>query len=93
MILGDHKDEILAALRAARHAPLRDEDAAWRDIVKAVERLADPDGPERKARLDRYIYDLGLIYAHQTGAMPGFTNSEAKPASSVLLPPFRWPRN
>ncbi len=78
MILGGHKDEILAALRAARHAPLRDEDAAWCDIVKAAERLADPDGPERKARLDRYIYDLGLIYAHQTGAMPGFTNSESE---------------
>lgn len=78
MTMDDHKETILAALRSVCRAALRDENRAWRDIAAASDRLADPNGSDRKARLDRYIYDLGLIYAHQTGAMPGFTNSESE---------------
>lgn len=37
--------------------------------------MADKD---QKERLDRYIYGLGLIYAHQTGSMPAFTNGETE---------------
>jgi len=78
MTMDNHKETILAVLRSVCRASLRDEDRAWRDIGVALNRLADPSGADRKARLDRYIYDLGLIYAHQTGAMPGFTNSESE---------------
>jgi hypothetical protein len=80
MGLGKHRDEILAALRGVRRAPLRDEDAAWSAIEKAVMRATDPTHGEadRKARLDEYIYRLSLIYTHQTGALPGFTNSESE---------------
>jgi hypothetical protein len=78
MTLNDHQEAILAALRSVCRTALRDENGAWRDIATASDRLSDPGGPDRKARLDRYIYDLGLIYAHQTGAMPGFTNSESE---------------
>ena len=35
-------------------------------------------GEERKLRIDRYIYQLGLLYASQTGAMPAFTNGESE---------------
>jgi len=80
MGLGKHREQILAALRGARRTSLRDEEAAWRAIEKVVARVIDHgrDGTDRKARLDEYIYQLSLIYAHQTGAMPGFTNSESE---------------
>jgi hypothetical protein len=80
MGLGKHREQILAALRGACRASLRDEEAAWRAIEKAVALAIVPnrDGADRKARLDEYIYQLSLIYAHQTGAMPGFTNSESE---------------
>ncbi|MGZ5925904.1 MAG: hypothetical protein ACXWLJ_04435 [Rhizomicrobium sp.] len=59
---------------------MRNEEAAWRAIEMAVARASDPDHPpaNRKARLEEYIYQLSLIYVHQTGAMPGFTNSESE---------------
>src|SRR5579863_3651140 len=80
MALDDHKRVVLAALRSARRTPLRDEAAAWRAIEKAVARAIDPGhgDADRRARLDEYIYQLCLIYAYQTGAMPGFTNSESE---------------
>src|SRR5665213_1445695 len=80
MGLGKYRDQILAALRGARRAPLRDEGAAWSAIEKAVMRATDSSRGEtdRKTRLDEYIYQLSLIYAHQTGALPGFTNSESE---------------
>ena len=80
MSLGKHRDEILKALCPGKHAVLRDEDVAWRDIARAVSGLSDGADPEadRKARIERYVYELCLIYADQTGAMPGFTNSESE---------------
>ncbi|MBS0279596.1 MAG: hypothetical protein JSR25_00420 [Proteobacteria bacterium] len=80
MSLGKHRDEILKALCPGKHAVLRDEEAAWRDIERAVSGISDGAGPDgdRKVRIERYVYELCLIYAHQTGAMPGFTNSESE---------------
>lgn len=80
MGLGKHREQILAALRGSRRTPLRDEEAAWRAIEKAVVLVIDSNrgGADRKARLDEYVYQLSLIYAYQTGAMPGFTNSESE---------------
>ena len=80
MGLAKYREQILAALRTAGRAPLRDEEAAWRAIEKAVARATEPNSREsdRKTRLDEYIYQLSLIYAHQTGTMPGFTNSESE---------------
>jgi hypothetical protein len=80
MGLGDYRDTILAALRAGCRTALRDEKAAWR----AIQSLLDDAGAagqadkDQKERLDRYIYGLGLIYAHQTGSMPAFTNGETE---------------
>jgi hypothetical protein len=76
MDLDKHRDEILKALRG--RAELRDEAAAWRAIARAVLAVADGQDGNRKARIEQYVYELCLIYAHQTGAMPGFTNSESE---------------
>ncbi len=78
MGLEKHRDEILKALRG--RTALRNEDAAWHAIVCAVSVVTDGAGQDgdRKARIERYVYELCLIYAHQTGAMPGFTNSESE---------------
>ncbi|MBN9544596.1 MAG: hypothetical protein J0I19_03925 [Alphaproteobacteria bacterium] len=76
MDLDKHRDEILKALRG--RTELRDESAAWRTIERAVLAVADGQDGDRKARIEQYVYELCLIYAHQTGAMPGFTNSESE---------------
>ncbi len=76
MDLDKHRDEILKALRG--RTELRDESAAWRAIECAVLAVADGQDGDRKARIEQYVYELCLIYAHQTGAMPGFTNSESE---------------
>ena len=92
MGLGKHRDEILKALRPGKQSALRDEDTAWRDIERAVSIVADDaHSADRKTRIERYIYELCLIYAHQTGAMPGFTNSESETrferfANSIPVP-------
>ncbi len=80
MGLGKFREQILAVLRAACRVPLRDEEAAWRSIEKVMAQVSSPnlDGADRKARLEEYVYQLSLIYAHQTRAMPGFTNSESE---------------
>lgn len=76
MDLGKHRDEILKALRG--RAELRDEEAAWRAIERAASAVAEGQDGDRKVRIEQYVYELCLIYAHQTGAMPGFTNSESE---------------
>ena len=80
MGLGDYRNTVLAALRAGCRTALRDEAAAWRAIQALVtdSAAADQANKDQKERLDRYIYDLGLIYAHQTGSMPAFTNGETE---------------
>ena len=80
MDLDKHRDEILKALRMGNRTELRDEGAAWQAIERAVSAILDGAGQaeDRKARIERYVYELCLIYAHQTGAMPGFTNSESE---------------
>lgn len=91
MGLGKHRDEILKALCPGKNAMLRDQDAAWRDIERAASGISDGAGADRKARIERYVYELCLIYADQTGAMPGFTNSESETrferfANSIPVP-------
>ena len=62
------KDEILRALRRKRH-DLLDEAGAWAAIIAAADRRSDL----QPASL---VYDLGIIYARHTGAMPSYTNSD-----------------
>jgi hypothetical protein len=78
MGLEDRKDFIMASLRSRQPRALLNEGEAWRGIVAAVDAAGDPGGRKREHKrwADRLIYDLGLLYAHQTGTLPGFTNSE-----------------
>src|ERR1700744_3829758 len=80
MGLGDYRGAILAALHAGCRTELRDEKAAWQAIQALLTDTAAPDQADKdqKDRMDRYIYSLGLIYAHQTGSMPAFTNGETE---------------
>ena len=80
MGLGDYRNTVLVALRAGCRTTLRDEAAAWRAIQSLVADAGAADQADRdqKERLDGYIYRLGLIYAHQTGSMPAFTNGETE---------------
>ena len=78
MGLEDRKDFIMASLRSGQPRGLLNEDQAWRAIVTAVGAAGRPGSMKRehKSWADGLIYDLGLNYAHQTGMLPGFTNSE-----------------
>jgi len=80
MGLEDRRDFIMASLKSGQPRALLDEASAWRAIVAAVAAAGSPGHKKRehKSWADRLIYDLGLIYAHQTGALPGYTNSETE---------------
>ena len=80
MAMSSQRERTLNVLRTACRSTLRDEDAAWRGIESILANAAASDLAriDQKMRLERYIYALGLIYTHQTGAMPGFTNGETE---------------
>ena len=73
MDLGRYRNEIIQSLRAKLRQPLRDEDAAWAAIEAKANSFAQ--GPGRLL-FDDLVYSLALIYADQTGLLPGFSNSD-----------------
>ena len=73
MDLSTHKNEILQPLREKAKFALRDENAAWTAIKASVETALRPPS---SAVLETLVYSLALIYVNQTGAMPGFSNSD-----------------
>ena len=78
MGLEDRKAFIMAILRSGQPRGLLNEGEAWAAITAAV-KAAGPPGlrkREHKRWADALIHDLGLIYARQTGTLPGYTNSE-----------------
>ena len=78
MVLEDRKEFVMASLKSGQPRGLLNEDDAWRAIMAAVAAAGNPGQMKREHKrwADRLIYDLGLLYAHQTGMLPGFTNSE-----------------
>ena len=80
MGLEDRRDFVMASLRSRQPRTLLNEDNAWRAIAAAIEKAGRPGRMKREHKrwADVLIYDLGLIYAHQTGTLPGFTNSETE---------------
>jgi hypothetical protein len=76
--IAKYQNAIMSSLRAACHGTLRDEVAAWDAIQASVTKASDPlsVGLSRAERLRQYSFGLALIYSHQTGAMPGFSNAE-----------------
>jgi hypothetical protein len=77
MSLHDHKAFILASFRGARGA-VQNESEIWRSIEAAVAAIRPHDQRKRdqKRWADEMVKSLGLVYADQTGSLPGFTNSE-----------------
>ena len=80
MGLEDRKGFIMGSLRSGQPRALLNEEDAWRAIQAAVEAAGPPGYKKRehKSWADALIYNLGLIYAHQTGSLPGFTNGETE---------------
>lgn len=78
MGLGKSPDHILAILRSACRGPLRNEAGVPEAVASILSESAILAGEDRKLKTDRFIYQLGLLYAHQTGAMPAFTNGESE---------------
>jgi len=78
MGLEERKAFVMASLRGGQPRGLLSEADAWPAIVAAVKEAGNPGirKREHKRWADALIYDLGLIYARQTGSLPGFTNSE-----------------
>jgi hypothetical protein len=78
MGLGKNQEQVLAVLRSACHGPLRNESGVLDALASILSESAILAGEDRKLKTDHFIYQLGLLYAHQTGAMPAFTNGESE---------------
>jgi hypothetical protein len=88
MDLSTHRSEILQTLRRKTKSALRDENVAWPAIEASVNSAL---GLPSSVMLENLVYSLALIYVDQTGAMPGFSNSDNETlferfAASVIKP-------
>jgi len=70
------KNNAVEALRAASRAPLRDEQQAWAQISDAVQSAKSAEWEESNSDLQAWVYSLALIYSHQTGLLPAFSNCD-----------------
>jgi hypothetical protein len=72
----EFKSNALEMLRAAARSPLRDEHQAYAQIGDAMQNAEAAECEPAKNYLDDWVYVLALIYAHQTGLRPAFSNCE-----------------
>ena len=72
----EFKINALEMLRAATRLQLRDEHQAYAQISDALQNAETTEFEHPKNSLDDWVYMLALIYAHQTGLMPAFSNCE-----------------
>jgi hypothetical protein len=63
-------------LRAAARSPLRDEQQAHAQINDALQSAKRADWEEPNSDLQNWVYSLALIYSHQTGLLPAFSNCD-----------------
>lgn len=63
-------------LRAATRLPLRDEHGAYAQISDAIHSAESAEPACVGIDLEYWVYSLALIYSHQTGLMPAFSNCE-----------------
>ena len=61
-------------LRAATRSPLRDENQAYAQLSYAIQYGAA--ATSQRSELENWVYRLAVIYTHQTGLLPGFSNSD-----------------
>jgi hypothetical protein len=72
-LIGNNAVEVL---RAASRSPLRDEQQAQAQISDAVQSAKSADWEEPHSDLQDWVYALALIYSHQTGLLPAFSNCD-----------------
>jgi len=63
-------------LRAAARSPLRNEHQAYAQIGDALQNAEIAECEHERSDLEDWVYTLALIYAHQTGLLPAFSNCE-----------------
>ena len=72
----EFKSNALEMLRAATRSQLRNEHQAYAQIRDALRNAETAECEHPKNSLDDWVYMLALIYAHQTGLLPAFSNCE-----------------
>ena len=77
MALDHQRALILEHLRNGRRAAI-DEAEAWAAITAVAHAIKRPSErkSDQKRWADECVFNLGLIYAHYTHALPGFTNCQ-----------------
>jgi len=70
------KTNAVEMLRAATRLPLRDEHLAYAQIGDALQNAETTECEHPRNELEDWVYTLALIYAHQTGSLPAFSNCE-----------------
>jgi hypothetical protein len=70
------KNSAVEMLRAATRLPLRSERLAYAQISDAIENVEASELADHQADPEAWVYKLALIYAHQTGLLPAFSNCE-----------------
>ena len=70
------KNIAVQMLRAATRQPLRSEQLAYAQISDAIENAEASGGADHQADPEAWVYNLALIYSHQTGLLPAFSNCE-----------------
>ena len=70
------RNNAVGILRAATRLPLRDEDKAHAQISDAMQIATVVECHQARSDLEDWVYTLALIYTHQTGLLPAFSNCE-----------------
>ena len=70
------KNNAVEVLREAARSPLRDEQQARAQISDAVQSARSAEWDEPDCDLQDWVYLLALIYSHQTGLLPAFSNCD-----------------
>ena len=69
------QNKAIEMLRAAR-STLRNEHQAYVQITDALQNVESAECEQSKKGLESWVYKLALIYTHQTGLRPAFSNCE-----------------
>ena len=70
------KNNAVEVLRSAVRSPLRDEQQAHAQISDALRSANSAEWEQPNSDLQHWVYLLALIYSHQTGLLPAFSNCD-----------------
>jgi hypothetical protein len=72
----DAEKAAIEVLRTATRSALRDEGQAYAQISRVMRNGETAKPKTHRSDLEDWVYTLALIYTHQTGLLPGFSNCE-----------------